>query len=110
MKNIILITIDALRADNLSCYGYKYKTSKNIDVLAKKSILFENAYSCINATDPSFTSLFTGIEPHNHGIINHSKDISKEEFEKFNNQDNEWLTTILKNAGYKCIGFDWLGR
>ena len=43
--NVILITIDTLRADHLGAYGYYRDISPNIDKLAEKGILFENAYS-----------------------------------------------------------------
>jgi len=38
--NIILISIDCLRADHLSCYGYRRKTSPNIDKIAEKGVIF----------------------------------------------------------------------
>ena len=43
--NLIVITIDALRADHLGCYGYSRNTSPFIDSLADESIVFENAFS-----------------------------------------------------------------
>ena len=67
--NIILIVIDALRAKNLGCYGFKEKISPNIDKLAKNGVLFENAFSCTVVTIPSLTSIFSGMYPISHGII-----------------------------------------
>jgi arylsulfatase A-like enzyme len=64
--NIILISIDALRADHLSCYGYPYQTSPQIDELAKRSTVFEYAYSLIPKTSASFASLMTGLHPFIH--------------------------------------------
>jgi len=61
--NIILITIDALRADHLAVYGYSYPTSPHIDDFAKKSIIFEYAYCPITKTSASFASLMTGLHP-----------------------------------------------
>ena len=61
--NIIFIIIDALRIGNLGCYGYSKFTSPNIDKIVKNSLLFENAYSCVNATDPSLISIFSGKYP-----------------------------------------------
>jgi hypothetical protein len=43
--NVVYIFVDALRADHLSCYGYPRNTSPNLDRLAARSVLFENAYS-----------------------------------------------------------------
>ena len=64
--NIILISIDALRADHLSIYGYPYQTSPHIDEFAKKSTVFESAYSLIPKTSASFASLMTGLHPFSH--------------------------------------------
>jgi len=65
--NIVLITIDTLRADHLSSYGYHLKTSPTIDKLAAEGVRFENAYSPIPLTGPSHTSLFTSRFPQEHG-------------------------------------------
>ena len=84
--NIVLITIDALRADHLSCYGYGRKTSPNIDDIAKKGITFKNAIAPSSWTAPSMVSLFTSTYPINHGVIHglnyrrESKKYSKEVF------------------------------
>ena len=48
--NIIFITVDALRARNLSCYGYKRKTSPNIDFYASQGVLFKNFFSLYNCS------------------------------------------------------------
>jgi arylsulfatase A-like enzyme len=64
--NIIIITVDALRADHLSTYGYPYKTSPHIDDFADRSILFEYAYCPIPKTSASFASFMTGLHPFIH--------------------------------------------
>jgi len=64
--NIILITVDALRSDSMSCYGYKYETCPNIDKLSKKSLLFKNVYCTIPKTSASFASIMTGLHPYIH--------------------------------------------
>ncbi|MCI0416601.1 tetratricopeptide repeat protein [bacterium] len=66
--NIVLITIDTLRADHLGCYGYKQNTSPNLDAFAKESLLFENAYSAVPLTLPSHVTMLTGLYPERHGI------------------------------------------
>jgi arylsulfatase A-like enzyme len=67
--NVILIVIDALRADHLGCYGYERNTSPNIDKLANESILFERAYSQAPWTKPSVASLFTSLYVTQHRVI-----------------------------------------
>jgi len=58
--NIILITMDALRADHLGCYGYPRNTSPNIDKFAKEATVFLNCFSTGSETPSSFVGLFTG--------------------------------------------------
>lgn len=64
--NIILITVDALRADHLSTYGYQYQTSPHIDKFAETSVLFEYAYCTMPKTSASIASLMTGLHPFVH--------------------------------------------
>ena len=66
--NILLITIDALRADHLGCYGYARNTSANIDRLAKEGVRFTQAISQSTLTIPSLPSLMTSLYPSQHGI------------------------------------------
>jgi arylsulfatase A-like enzyme len=65
--NLLLITLDTLRADHLSSYGYSKDTSPNIDRLAQGGALFENAFANSSWTLPSHASIFTGRLPHEHG-------------------------------------------
>lgn len=60
MRNVLLLTIDALRADHLSCYGYERETTPVIDRLARSSRLFERAYSHGPLTTLSFPAMFSG--------------------------------------------------
>lgn len=110
MKNVILIVIDALRARNLSCYGYPVETSPNIDNLAREGVLFDNAYCCVPATDPSLTTIFSGKYPVSHGIINHGSKVTEEEIREFNRRGTVLLPEILKSHGYTTVAIDWLGR
>lgn len=67
--NVILISLDTLRADRLGCYGYSRDTSPNIDALAAESFVFSNAYSNSNWTLPAHTSMFTSLYPAQHQIV-----------------------------------------
>jgi arylsulfatase A-like enzyme len=62
-NNVVLITIDTLRADHLSCYGHARQTSPNIDRLAADGILYENAVSQAPNTHPSMGSMVTSELP-----------------------------------------------
>jgi predicted AlkP superfamily pyrophosphatase or phosphodiesterase len=74
--NIILITVDSLRADYLSCYGYPQNITPNICSLAEEGVLFENAFSQGLVTSDSLPSLFTSEYPSLVGIPNFSRQIS----------------------------------
>ena len=65
--NIILITVDSLRADFLGCYGNKNNLSPNIDNLAKNSLFFKNAITPGTPTPFAFPSIICGIKPFKYG-------------------------------------------
>lgn len=69
-RNVILISIDTLRADHLGCYGYERDTSPNIDSLAAESALFFNAYASSPWTLPSHVSILTSLFGVHHQVIN----------------------------------------
>ena len=66
--NIILITIDTLRADRLGCYGDTLANTPNIDQLAKHGILFRQSQATAPLTLPSHASILSGLWPYNHGL------------------------------------------
>jgi arylsulfatase A-like enzyme/Flp pilus assembly protein TadD len=68
--NLLLVTVDTLRADHLQCYGYARIETPAIDGLARKGTLFENAVAQAPLTAPSHASIFTGQNPNVHGIRN----------------------------------------
>lgn len=70
--NVLLITLDTLRRDHLSSYGYDKPTSPFLDSLAKEGTRFTSAYAASNLTKPSHTSILTGLHPKNHGIMSNN--------------------------------------
>ena len=66
--NVVLISLDTLRADHLSCYGYGRETSPRIDALAASGVLFEDAVSTTSWTLPAHMSMLTGLAVSAHGI------------------------------------------
>lgn len=66
--NVLLITIDTLRADHIGAYGYKNAQTPTIDALARSALLFEHAYSQVPLTLASHTSLLTGTYPFHNGV------------------------------------------
>ena len=67
--NVILISLDTLRADHLGCYGYPRPTSPFLDSLARRATLFEEAYAPFPSTLVSHMSMFTGRHPREHGVF-----------------------------------------
>ncbi len=68
-RNLILISIDTLRADHLSGYGYGRLTSPRLDAFAARGVTFLNAISASAWTVPAHMTLFTGLEPVAHQLI-----------------------------------------
>lgn len=65
--NVLIVVIDTLRADRVSCYGYERPTTPHIDALCARGVRFENASSTSSWTVPAHASLFTGLFPILHG-------------------------------------------
>jgi arylsulfatase len=65
--NVLLVSIDTLRAMNLGSYGYHRNTSPNIDELLAGGIRFEDARTVEPLTAPALSSMLTGLQPHEHG-------------------------------------------
>lgn len=94
--NILLIVMDAVRVDSLSCYGYHKKTTPNIDRLAEQGTLFENAFSASAWTPPAHGSIFTGDYPSRHGVLRPNL---------YLDPSNITLAEILAKNGYRTIAF-----
>ena len=60
--NILIIGIDSLRADHMSCYGYGRQTTPHIDRFAKDGTLFERAYSAYIPTTSAYASMLSGMD------------------------------------------------
>lgn len=96
--NIVLIALDTLRADHMSCYGYSKETTPCIDDIAKKGVLFKNLIAENNVTQSSFVTIMTGLNPVAHGVVNMKP-------QKINPKLLT-LSQILKQNGYKTAAVD----
>lgn len=67
-SNVLVILVDALRADSLAAYGHPRPTSPFVDELAEHAVIFEKASSASAHTGPSVLPIFTGLYPHRHGL------------------------------------------
>src|SRR5437763_715768 len=68
LPNIILIVVDTLRGDHVSCYGHERRTTPHLDALAADATLYTTALSPGAWTPPSHASIFTGTYPSRHGV------------------------------------------
>ncbi len=66
--NILFITLDTTRADQLGCYGNETGLTPNLDALAAEATVFEEAISPVPLTLPAHTSMMTGLYPLHHGV------------------------------------------
>lgn len=90
--NIVVITIDTLRADHLGCYGDKQIKTPNLDALAQEGVRFERAYTPVPVTLPAHTALFTGTYPLRSGM----HDFADNKL----NPAQPTLASVLKENGY----------
>src|SRR5206468_2597872 len=93
--SILLISIDTLRADHVGAYGAKNRTP-NLDAVAARGVLFEQAVTSVPITLPSHATILSGLEPTHHGV--HLND------ELFPSSP-ETLATTLKKSGYATAAF-----
>src|SRR4029453_8868159 len=71
--NILLIVMDATRANNLSCYGYHRPTTPYLDRFAERGVVYETAISPAGWSLPAHASIFTGLYPSHHGAHDEHK-------------------------------------
>ncbi len=89
---MLLVTVDTLRSDHLSVYGYPRKTSPAIDELASKGVVFDLAFTYWPKTRGSFAAMFTSLYASQHGLTVRDRDLP--EF-------NETLAEVFQKAGYR---------
>ena len=75
--NVILVSLDTLRADRLGCYGYSAPTSPELDRFAERALLFDHAFTPEPWTLTAHATLLTGLTPSVHGA-NHDRGIARE--------------------------------
>ena len=100
-RNLLLVSVDTLRADHVSAYGYERETTPHIDAFAAESVLFERAYSHISSTVPAFASVMTSKYPHHHGVI--------ETYNFALGRDENTMAERLAAAGRRTAAFLGIG-
>ncbi|HEY7699738.1 MAG TPA: sulfatase-like hydrolase/transferase, partial [Vicinamibacteria bacterium] len=96
-RNVILVSVDTLRADHLSCYGSGKVETPNFDRIAREGVLFERVSTVAPSTLPAHASMLTGLGPLGHGVHDNVGFHLRE--------DVPTLASVLKGAGYRTGGF-----
>lgn len=94
--NVVLVSIDTLRADHLPSYGYSADTAPFLSTLAENGILFEDAVVPLPNTTPSHGSLLTSLPPSQHGSVSLTTPLLK---------DVDTLAAAFARSGYATGGF-----
>jgi arylsulfatase A-like enzyme len=97
-KHVILISLDTVRADHMSCYGYERPTTPRLDAFARRGALFLNCTSPSAWTIPSHMSIFTGLEPPAHRCI-YYRDVGRI------NPEFVTMQRILSRHGFRTGAF-----
>jgi arylsulfatase A-like enzyme len=96
LPNIIVLTVDTLRADHLAMYGYSRYTMPSIETFARNAIVFDQAVVPRGSTRPSYASMLTGLYPFRHGVRSNRMQM---------HADLVTLPEILKEHGYHTAAF-----
>ena len=98
--NVVLLSVDTLRADRLGCYGHDKPTSPNIDALAAQGLLFEDALCEVPLTAPSMSSMLSGRYPRALGLTRNGVQLP---------ESIPLVTERFRDAGYAtfCVQSNW---
>jgi len=95
--NLVLVTVDTVRADHLGCYGDRAAITPWLDKIAAEGIRFEQASSAVPLTLPSHATLLSGLLPPHHGLRNNGAGALP--------AGTATLATLLAGKGYRTGGF-----
>jgi arylsulfatase A-like enzyme/Flp pilus assembly protein TadD len=96
-ENLLLVTLDTVRADRLGAYGYAAAETPWLDRLAREGVRFEQASAPVPLTLPSHASLLSGLLPPHHGLRNNGAGVFPE--------GTSTLSTLLSGSGYRTGAF-----
>jgi len=107
VRGILVVIIDCLRADHLSCYGYDRPTTPTIDKLAESGTVWDRAFAASSWTKPSVASLFTGLHPTEHGVfegVKRRRDKAGARTDVLRTTHPTLAETLSRN-GWRCAAF-----
>src|SRR5688572_22624489 len=103
--NVVIVLLDAVRADHLPVYGYPRDTAPFLTTLAARGTVFDRAYSSSGWTSPATASLFTSLHPFQHGVIWNIRRMRENRFRVSRMPDEpETIAESLRKAGYATFG------
>lgn len=106
MPHVLLIVVDALRADHLGCYAGSDRGTPNMDRLAREGVLFSNAISQSSWTRPAVASLMTGLYPSQHRLVDRPGNVRKGLASVAGlDHATTTLAELLAAAGYETAAF-----
>jgi len=94
--NVVLVTVDTLRADHLGCYGNPTVRTPSLDALARDGVLFESCYAQSHITLPSHLTILSSLPLADHGVLTN---------EDTANAETEVLPRLFARAGYRAAAF-----
>src|SRR5205823_6368076 len=94
--NVVLVTIDTLRAGHLACYGSRTVQTPELDRLASEGARFERCYAQSHLTVPSHLTIFTSLPPAEHGVLDNGWKLRRRV---------EALPAVFARAGYRTAAF-----
>jgi arylsulfatase len=95
-QNVVLVTIDTLRADHLSVNGYFRDAAPFLNSLARRGMNFSQAFTCSSHTAPSHASMFTSLYPFEHRVRRNLETLHHKTFT---------VASYMKEQGYAVAGF-----
>jgi arylsulfatase A-like enzyme len=93
-NGIVVFSVDGLRADHFSCYGYYRRTSPHLDAVAGRALRFERALTPMASSRAAHASLFTGLAPLEHGVASPGDALTA-----------PTLASVAARSGYSTAGF-----
>src|SRR6266545_4776716 len=96
-RNLLLVTIDTVRADHVGAYGYRAAETPALDRLAREGVLFDRAESSVPLTLPSHATILSGLTPPHHGLRNNGAGSFPD--------SRATLATALSKAGFSTAAF-----
>ena len=95
--NVLLVTLDTVRADRLGCYGHQSAETPTLDSLVESGVRFDHAVASVPITLPSHATILTGLSPLNHGVHDNGRHRLADE--------HVTLAEILSSRGYDTAAF-----